>query len=71
MMKVRYLDKGSTEERAAHVVKALMSGGWVLRQNQEYTAHLLDLTDGEICVVPRDVMEFLIAHDVIEFEREQ
>ena len=69
-MKVRYLDKGSTEERAVVVVKSLMVGRWELRQNHEYGAHLIDLEDGEIIVVLRDVMEHLIDLDIIEFERE-
>jgi hypothetical protein len=69
MKSVRYLDKGSTEERAALVIKSLLFG-WQGRSNKEYGAYLLDPADGEILVVPRDVMEYLIGLDIMYFERE-
>jgi hypothetical protein len=36
-----------------------------------YGAHLIDPDYDQIFVVPRDVMEHLIRHDIIELEREQ
>jgi hypothetical protein len=68
--KVNYLGEGPTEERAAVVVDAL-SPGWTLRQSEPYGAHLIDPDYDQISVVPRDVMEHLIRHDIIELEREQ
>jgi hypothetical protein len=68
--KVNYLGEGPTEERAAVVVGAL-SAGWTLRQSEPYGAHLIDPDYDQISVVPRDVMEHLIRHDIIELEREQ
>jgi hypothetical protein len=73
MTSVRYLDNGSIEERAIIVVKALAMGmgRWVLRQNREYYGiYLIDLEDGEIIVVPRNLMDYLISHDSLEFELE-
>ena len=69
-MKVRYLDKGSLEERVNVVVNAVLAG-WELRQDFTYGAHLIDPDDGEIVVVLCDVMEFLIDHNVIEFHPER
>jgi len=45
--------------------------GWTLRQSEPYGAHLIDPDYDQIFVVPRDVMEHLIRHDIIELEREQ
>jgi len=41
------------------------------RQSEPYGAHLIDPDYDQIFVVPRDVMEHLIRHDIIELEREQ
>jgi hypothetical protein len=69
-MKVRYLDKGSLEERVNLVCKCLILGGWEGRSNETYGAHLIELSNGEILIIPPDVMEHLIDHDMIWVERE-
>jgi hypothetical protein len=69
MKVVRYLDKGSVEERVNLVCKCLIRG-WEGRSNETYGAYLIDPSDGEILVVPSDVMEHLIDHDMIWSERE-
>src|ERR1700730_15431555 len=48
-----------------------LRAGWTLRQSEPYGAHLIDPDYDQIFVVPRDVMEHLIRHDIIELEREQ
>jgi len=67
MQEVRYMDKGTVEERALCVVNALRCG-WMLVQSQSYYgAYLLDPEDPDrICVILRPVIEHLIACNIIE-----
>jgi hypothetical protein len=62
------MDLGLLDERVRAVIRAL-TAGWALRQAKPYGAHLLD-PNGDIYVIPRDVMECLIADELIEFDLE-
>ena len=63
--KIRIMDAGPLDERVCAVLAALAHGS-TLRQSSPYGAHLLD-PNGDIYVTPRDVMEQLIADDLITF----
>jgi hypothetical protein len=65
MAKIKFLDEGTTAERAAMVVDAL-AAGFSLRQSKSYGAHLVDPAKDQIIVVSRPVMEYLIRHNLIE-----
>jgi hypothetical protein len=70
-MKVQYPIEGfPVEERVAAVLNCLIAG-WRLLQSEPYGAHLLDPEYDQIFVVPREVMEFLIRLNIIEFKPAQ
>jgi hypothetical protein len=67
--KIRVMDAGPLDERVCAVLAALVYG-WTLSQSDPYGAHLLD-PNGDIYVIPRDVMEQLIADNLITFYPDQ
>jgi hypothetical protein len=63
------LDLGSVETRAEIVIRAI-NGGWHLRQSKPYGTHLIG-PKGDITIIPKDVMEYMITQDLIEFHPTQ
>jgi hypothetical protein len=62
----KILNIGTLTFRCTLVLKALNQGHHI-HQNEEYGAHLIDPKDGEVFIIPRDVMEELIDNELIEF----
>lgn len=63
---IRYMSKGSVEDRAELVVKILTADLMEMRQDDStFGSFLLDQSTKTVTVIPASVMEYLIRLDLI------
>lgn len=67
--RIGFLVKGTIEERVEIVIGLIGSGAAEMSQDDKFLGSFLVDHGAKTCIaLPREVMEYMIAHDLIEYQ---